>query len=73
MSRVIIPPLKKIPEGATLEDRQRMYDERVAELKRLNPTLCNAGDTGPLNGTKIWFVAAIISTVFFFVLNTLTL
>lgn len=67
MIKVIIPPLKKIPEGATREDRERMFDEHVSEVKRLNPKHYNNGDAGPLSGTKRWFVAAIISVLFFVV------
>lgn len=73
MAILRIPPMKKIPEGATLEDRERMYDEHIAELKRLNPKRYNAD--GSLKSIKIpvaGIVAAIISTVFFVVLTVLS-
>ena len=35
--QVRIPPLKPIPEGATEQDRRNLFNEHVAELRRLNP------------------------------------
>ncbi len=34
---VILPEMKPVPKGATKEDRKKMYDAYVAELKELNP------------------------------------
>jgi len=34
---VIIPEMQKVPEGATQEDRQKMYDDYCAEMASLNP------------------------------------
>jgi len=45
MARVYTPPLKPIPDGATKEDRQRMFDEHKADLIRLNPNHFNADGT----------------------------
>lgn len=52
--RAIIPKMKEIPEGATKADRIRMYDEYMAELRRLNPKHYNAD--GSLKSTKQWMV-----------------
>lgn len=41
MSIAIIPKMKKIPEGATKEDRQRMFQEYRAELIKYNPSHFN--------------------------------
>lgn len=34
---VICPPFKPVPPGATEDDRRRMYEDYLAELRRLNP------------------------------------
>ncbi len=45
MPRVYFPPRVPIPEGATEEDRRRMFNEYKAELVRLNPGHFNADGT----------------------------
>lgn len=45
MAHLDIPKLKPIPEGATREDRERMYQEHIAEIKRRNPRHFNADGT----------------------------
>ena len=42
MPKTILPPMRPIPEGATKEDRHRMFDEYKAELIKLNPSHFNA-------------------------------
>jgi|APLak6261664116_1056043.scaffolds.fasta_scaffold52655_2 hypothetical protein len=37
MAFLYIPPLKPVPENATQEDRQKMYEEYCAELIKCNP------------------------------------
>ena len=45
MATVYIPKMKPVPDGASDEDRQRMFDEYKADLARLNPGLFNADGT----------------------------
>ncbi len=45
MARVIIPEMKKIPDGATDADRLQMFNEHKAELVRLNPGHFNPDGT----------------------------
>ena len=40
--RAYIPPMKPLPPNPTPEIRQKMYDEYVAECRRLNPGRFNA-------------------------------
>lgn len=40
--QVYLPPMKRVPEGATQADRDRMYDEYEAEVKRMNPGFFNS-------------------------------
>lgn len=42
MAYLRIPDMKKIPDGATRGDRDRMHDEYCAELRRLNPSHFNS-------------------------------
>ena len=35
--QLIIPEMKPIPKNASMKIRKKMYNEHVAELKRLNP------------------------------------
>lgn len=37
MSYIYLPPIKPVPEGASMEERKRMYEEAKAELIRFNP------------------------------------
>ncbi len=41
MRRAYMPPMKPIPEGATKEDRKKLYDEYMQELRELNPHCFN--------------------------------
>lgn len=41
MANLIIPKMKQIPEGATLEERGIMFEEYREELIRLNPQAFN--------------------------------
>jgi hypothetical protein len=41
MAKIYTPDVVPVPEGATKEDRLRMYEEYRKELFRLNPHLCN--------------------------------
>jgi len=45
MSYLHIPTLKPIPEGATEEDRLRMFEEYKSELIKFNPRHFNADGT----------------------------
>lgn len=67
---VIIPPMKPIPEGATREDRVRMYDEHVAELRRLNPQHFNAdGSLKPMWPIWLAFGTVVFTAIFIFMVT----
>jgi hypothetical protein len=40
-----IPPMEPVPEDASKEERQAMYDEYCASVQRLNPRHFNANGT----------------------------
>jgi hypothetical protein len=48
MPRVILPEMTRVPEGASREVRDRMYEEYKAELMALNPGHFNSD--GSLKG-----------------------
>jgi len=52
MRRAFLPPRKPIPEGATEEDRKRMFQEYREELRRLNPHMHNPD--GSLKDDNVW-------------------
>jgi hypothetical protein len=39
---IICPPMPKVPDGATQEVREAMYQAYVAELRRANPQFFSA-------------------------------
>lgn len=45
MARVILPQMRPIPDGATRDDRVRMYEEYRLNMARLNPHLMNPDGT----------------------------
>lgn len=45
MATVNLPKMRPVPEGATDEDRRRMYNEYKAELIKLNPNSFNDDGT----------------------------
>lgn len=42
MARVYIPNMRKIAEGATNEEREKMFEEYKKELIKLNPSKFNS-------------------------------
>lgn len=57
MAYANIPPMKEVPEGATQEQRDAMYQEYRAELQLRNPRHFNPD--GSLK-TDWWLIAALI-------------
>lgn len=41
MPKLNIPPLKRVPDGATQTYRAKMYDDYKADLMRMNPGAFN--------------------------------
>jgi hypothetical protein len=42
MPKLNIPPLKRVPEGATQTQRVKMYEDYTADLIRMNPGQFNS-------------------------------
>lgn len=42
MPRAYIPPMKRVPEGATEQEREMMYKEYRELLVKMNPSYFNA-------------------------------
>lgn len=51
---LIIPEMKRVPEGASMATRRAMYDDYCAQLRRLNPHCYNADGS-----IKTWWQALI--------------
>ena len=42
MTYIYLPKVKEVPEGATIEERKRMFEEYKQELIKYNPNSFNA-------------------------------
>ena len=56
MAYIYLPKLKKVPEGATKEERLRMFEECKKELVSCNPNYFNE------NGTQKTFLGVLGAT-----------